>query len=389
MKIAHLADLHLGYSHLSRRAENGQNQRQRDFQQAAALAAQAIIDEQVDLCLVAGDLLHETNMYPAAMSGAVSFCEQFQKAGIPLLAIGGNHDEAESPGRYNGLRFLASHSGLRLHLQQEHVDFAEARIHCVSFRVLSRAAGGRGEIMPFQFADDRANVLLAHGYASGDGVPDLPEERETEIPSAWLRDPRFAACLLGHVHHHGEIAPHVFYAGSTERRNFGEAKERPGFWLHEFSGGELQSSQSVFIDQLGQDTLPRPMIDASLQTAGLTLRELDQKVLDLFASNDIDGSMMRIVLHDVSSDLDRARSTASWEQEFRRAGGFYLETVVRTRQLEEVLSANFAPAPVDTQASFLDFLDKQDLGEDEKEIKKLAEEIMGEARDSIIAQETD
>lgn len=389
MKVAHLADLHLGYSHLNRRAENGQNARQRDFQKSALLAADKVVEEQVDLCLVAGDLLHETNMYPAAMSGAVSFCRKIADSGIPLLVIGGNHDEAESPGRYNGLRFLERHTGMDLQLEQGYRDFDFLRVHCLSFRVLSRAAGGRGEITPFQFSDDHVNVLLAHGYASGEGVPELPEERETEIPASWLRDPRWAACLLGHVHHHGEISQGVFYPGSTERRNFGEASERPGFWIHEIEKDGLQSSRSVFIDELSGGSLPRPMIDRSLKTEGLTLRELDQKVLDLFESEDIEGAMMRISLHDVSPDMDRARSTTSWEQEFRRAGGFHLETVVRTRQLEEVLSADFAPAPVDTQASFLEFLRSQDLGESEEELLKLAEGIMSEARDSIIAQETD
>lgn len=390
--IAHLADLHVGFSHLNQRDQAGRNQRQADFERAALLAARHTVEEvRPDLAVVAGDLLHETNMYPAAMSGAVSFCQMFAEAGIPLVAIGGNHDEAESPGRYNGLRFLATHCGLSLHLEQGHLDVAGVRLHLVSFRVLSRAQGGRGELEPFEFADDRPNVLVAHGYAPGEGVPAIPPGMETEIPSEWLADPRFAAVLLGHIHHHGEIAPNVFYAGSTERRNFGEAAERPGFWLHRFDDARLVDSESVFIDELGDGSLPRPMIDRGIDTAGLTVRELDERVLDLFDEEEITGAMMRIALHNVSAELDRARSQSSWEREFRRRGGFHLEATVRTRRVEELLSIEFAAPPADVSQGFLDFMAEQSFENDEerKRMLGIAAEVMGEARERLIAQESE
>ena len=388
-RIAHLADLHIGFSHLGHRDPGGRNLRQLDFERAALLAAGKIIAEEVDACVIAGDLLHETNMYPSALSGAVRFCREISSAGIPVIAIGGNHDEAEGQGRYNGLRFLQSHAGLELHLDQGERDLGDVRLHLVSFRVLSRAFGGRGEIAPFQWSDDLTNVLVTHGYAPGKGVPQIPPGTDTEIPREWLEDKRFALSMLGHIHHHGEIAPRVFYSGSTERRNFGEAGESPGFWIHDLRSGGLQSSESVLISSLGDGGLPRPMIDERIETSGMTVRELDKAIGELFDQHDLNGAMMRVSLENVSPDLDRARSTAAWEKEFRRRGGLHFEAAVKTRQVQELLSVEFAAAPDDIGKGFLDFLGNQDLGEDEEAILEEAGAVMAEARDRLIAQESD
>jgi len=328
-------------------------------------------------------------MYPAAMSGAVSFCRRITAAGIPLVAIGGNHDEAESPGRYNGLRFLSTHAGLDLHLDQSHADIAGVRLHLVSFRILSRAQGGRGELAPFEFSATLPNVLVAHGYAPGDGVPEIPAGVETEIPAEWLSDPRFDLALLGHIHHHGEIAPKVFYAGSTERRNFGESSERPAFWMHELDSSGVRS-ESIFIDEISA-SVPRPMVDRRIDTAGLTVRELDERVLEIFDELELADAMLRISLHNVSPELDRSRSQQAWDREFRQRGGFHLETTVRTKRVEELLSIEFAAAPADVARGFLDFMVEQELGDEteRKELLDTAGQVMEEARERLIAQESD
>jgi DNA repair exonuclease SbcCD nuclease subunit len=388
-RIAHLADLHIGFSHLSHRDSNGRNIRQLDFERAALLAADRVVAEEPDVCVIAGDLLHETNMYPSALSGAVEFCRTISSAGIPLIGIGGNHDEAEGQGRYNGLRFLQNHAGLELHLDQGERDVGDLRLHLVSFRVLSRAFGGRGDLAPFQWAEDRINVLVSHGYAPGTGVPEIPEGTDTEVPAEWLRDPRFALCLLGHIHHHGEIAERVFFAGSIERRNFGESAQSPGFWIHDLDHSGGVESRSISIADLGDGTLPRPMIDEAIETAGLSVRELDDRVLELFDRHDLTGAMMRVSLENVSTELDRSRSTAAWEKEFKRRGGFHFEASVRTRQVAELLSVEFASAPDDISQGFLDFLGQQDLGEKGPEMVKTAGQVMAEAKDRLIAQESE
>lgn len=383
-RVAHLADLHLGYSHLSARNPEGRNQRQVDFEEAAILAAREVVRQKADLCLVAGDLLHDTNIYPAALAGAVRFCKSIVENGIPLVFIGGNHDEAEASGRYSALSFLQEHAGAIWLEKQIPWDFEDLRIHPVSYRMLSRALGGRARLQPFSFREGAANILLAHAYTPGEGVPTLPPGSEMPLPEEWVRDKRWAACLLGHIHHHGQVAPGVFYAGSTERRNFGEAEESPGFWIHDFSEGKLFSSESVLMEDIGP--LPRRMIDRKISAKGLSLRELDKKVLEIFDEEDLSGAMLRISLQEASSGIDRRSAERSWGREFRAREGLYFESVVQTAEIGEALQVEFAGPPKDVAKGFLQFLqDSKAPGE----LLSPAEEALAEAQERLFAQEAE
>ncbi len=391
--VAHLADLHLGFNLLNARAEDGRNQRLVDFEHAALTCADRIVEEGPAVAVIAGDLLHQTQLYPASLSGAATFCRRITEAGIPLIAIGGNHDEAELPGGYNSLRYLAQHHGLGLHLDQSHVDVDGVRLHLVSFRVLSRAGAGRGEIEPFEWSNELANVLVTHGYAPGDGIPELPAEREVRVPEEWLSDPRFAACLLGHIHHHGRLRPELnaFYAGSTERRNFGEVAERPGFWFHDFENDALTRSRSVYVDELAP-ALPRPMFTHQIDCATLTVEDLDRTVRGLLDRDQSEGAMVRVVLDNVSAELDRHEAKGRWDKLFRDRGGFFFEATTRTRQMSELLEVEFTTPPLDVGQGLIEYVDKAgaDLDEDlRKEIATLAASVVGEAREAVLAQESD
>jgi len=386
-----MADLHLGYTHLAPRAPDGRNQRMVDFERAALAAADRVVAAKPDAAVIAGDLLHETQLYPAALSGAAEFCRRFTEAGIPLIVIGGNHDEAESEGRYNALRYLAEHHGVDLHLVQGTRDIAGVRLHLVSFRVISRALAGRGEIQPFEFSSEHPNVLVAHGYAPGEGVPEVPGDREVRIPEEWLTDPRFACVMLGHIHHHTRLRedPPVFYAGSTERRNFGEVAERPGFWLHRFDSQRLVESEPVFIDELGAEGLPRPMVDVQIDSKELTFDELDARVRQLI-SEQPEGAMLRVVLDNVSEEVDRQKARAGWEKAFREQGGLSFEAVPRTRTITELLDVQFEQPPLDISKGLLDFVATQteELADEEAaEIRQIAAAIVSEAREAVLEQE--
>lgn len=387
MLIAHLADLHIGFSHLNPKAEDGRNQRLVDFEHACLAAADHIIACQPDVIVIAGDLFHETNLYPAAMSGAVEFIDRLHQTEAPILVIGGNHDEAEGVGRFNALRYMAKHHGINLFLEQTHIDHGDCRFHLVPYRVISRAQRGRGELQPFEFSTVHTNLLVSHGYAKGRGVPDIPEDVETVIPDEWLDDPRFELCMLGHVHHHGEIRDHVFYSGSIERRNFGEVEETPGFFMHTIENGKLTESRSVPITDLAcKDTdlpVPRPMLSHSLDTTGMTVEEVDKQVRGWINAAP-EASMLRIVLANVGEALDRARLRGEWEKLHLDRGGFHFESQIQTRTVSELMDVEFTAPPADVSKGFIDYCSQQDLGSDRDEVMKLAEDVISEARERVV-----
>src|SRR5690349_6401891 len=94
IRIAHLADSHLGYSALTRLcAESGRNQRTVDVERAFETAIDQIIAAgDIDLVLHAGDVFHHSR---PPMPSLIFFLKQLRKldaAGIPIVVIGGNHD---------------------------------------------------------------------------------------------------------------------------------------------------------------------------------------------------------------------------------------------------------------------------------------------------------
>lgn len=88
MRIIHIADIHLG-----RRRLDGQLADQ-DFADAFASIVDTAIKERVDLFLIAGDLFDRPQVEPPHLSQALQILRRLKDAGIPVVAIEGNHDKA-------------------------------------------------------------------------------------------------------------------------------------------------------------------------------------------------------------------------------------------------------------------------------------------------------
>ena len=58
MRIAHLADVHLGFRQFQRLDATGVNQREADVAGAFRRAIDAVIEQRPDAVLIAGDLFH-------------------------------------------------------------------------------------------------------------------------------------------------------------------------------------------------------------------------------------------------------------------------------------------------------------------------------------------
>lgn len=386
MRIAHFSDLHLGYSHLNKKADDGRNQRLVDFERSSIAFAEAAVEAHIDIAVVAGDLFHKINMFPAALSGAVSFVNILESAGIPLLVIGGNHDEGEAIGTYNGLKFLDEHTSVNLFLDQGYYDTEEARFHLVSYRLISRSAAERGELVPFEFVENKANILVTHGYVVDRSVEyDIMSEAETIIPDAWLDDPRFDLFLLGHIHKHYSPREKAFYAGSAERRNFGEASTEPAFYIHELTGTDV-STASVFLKDL-RDDLPRPMINLAYDLENMSVKELNKEILAQVENADT-GAMIKVTLDNAPVSLDRNQYRVNWEAKARQSDSISFEVNVRSHTMSKLMDIDFSAPPTDIGQGLIDYISKQNLTEENNhrtEVLKLSKEIITEATEKILS----
>src|SRR5258708_40137421 len=98
MKLAHLADLPLGFRQFDRLTPRGTNQREADVADAFRRAVDDLLEQQPDLILIAGDVFHSVRPTNAAI---LFFFQQAQRVhgalpDTPIVMIAGNHDTPRS-----------------------------------------------------------------------------------------------------------------------------------------------------------------------------------------------------------------------------------------------------------------------------------------------------
>src|SRR2546423_445106 len=88
MKFLHLADIHLGCRRYNL------DERTKDFFHAwHDVIADHAIPNEVDFVLIVGDFFDRRNIDPQAMNHAMLGLQLLKDAGIPVVAIEGNHDQ--------------------------------------------------------------------------------------------------------------------------------------------------------------------------------------------------------------------------------------------------------------------------------------------------------
>lgn len=105
----HLADVHLGYDRYD------SPERSKDFFLAFRdVVRRYAIQDPVDFVLIAGDLFEHRQIQPGVLNQAQIVLRELQQAGIPVLAIEGNHDNRPYGVKTSWLRYLADHGELIL-----------------------------------------------------------------------------------------------------------------------------------------------------------------------------------------------------------------------------------------------------------------------------------
>ncbi len=105
----HLADVHLGCDRYD------SPERSKDFFFAFQdVVRRHAIQKRVDFVLIAGDLFEHRQIQPGVLNQAQLVLRELKRAGIPVLAIEGNHDSRPYGVKTSWLRYLAEHGELIL-----------------------------------------------------------------------------------------------------------------------------------------------------------------------------------------------------------------------------------------------------------------------------------
>jgi DNA repair protein SbcD/Mre11 len=310
VKLAHLADLHLGYRQFDRQNARGANQREADVAEAFRRAVDDLLEQRPDLILFAGDIFHSVRPTNPAI---LFLFQQLQRLRValpdtPVVLVAGDHDTPRTSETGSILKLYEA-VGAEVVIDAPR-RLVYPKLDCAVLAVPHQAlvSPERPSLRP-ERGGPTFNVLVTHGQypALGEarGTMDYggaPLSLEDLAPATW------DYVALGHYHVAQELAANVWYSGSLEYLP-------PNPWGQLQDQAERGLKGKCYL----QVTLPKlrvtPRYIASvrqhlelepIQGAGLTAKQLDAKIAAAVAQAKpaIDGNVVRLLVWDV------ARATA-------------------------------------------------------------------------------
>ena len=322
MKLAHIADPHLGIRQYQRQTPSGINQREADVAQAFRAAIDGVISARPDAIVIAGDLFHSVRPTNAAIVFAFRQFQRLREAlpGAPVVLIAGNHDTPRSAETGSILRLFEE---VGVHVVPDHprrLEFPELDLSV--FAVPHQALVGAERPLLRPEGDARYQVLLLHGRIEGV----LPGDRggsDYGTPPIGMRElgaDDWSYVALGDYHVQFQVDKRAWYAGALEYVS-------PNFWGDLQRESELRSKKElkkgakgwllVDLDTGMVERRPispaREIVDLDpVEGAGMSAATLDEAIAARIASvrGGIDGKIVRLrvwnVPRHIARELDHA-----------------------------------------------------------------------------------
>ncbi|WP_017341955.1 DNA double-strand break repair protein Mre11 [Halorubrum sp. T3] len=248
-RVIHTGDTHIGYSQYHSPV------RRQDFLDAFEAVVDDAVDDGVDAVVHAGDLFHDRRPELRDLMGTISVLRRLDDAGVPFLAVVGNHESTRG-GQWLD---LFERLGLATRLGDEPVVVGDT-----AFYGLDHVPVSRRDDLDYAFADHDAEyaALVAHGLFEPFGYADW--DTETVLTES---DIDFDAMLLGDNHKPdtAEVADTwVTYPGSTERASASEREGR-GYNLVVFDADAAGGDDRVEIRRRALDTRPFVFVSVELR----------------------------------------------------------------------------------------------------------------------------
>jgi DNA repair exonuclease SbcCD nuclease subunit len=322
MKLAHLADLHLGFRQFDRQTARGTNQREADVAEAFRRAVDDLLEQKPDVIVFAGDIFHSVR--PTNQAILFFFRELHRlRTGLPstpVVAIAGEHDTPRSTETGTILRLYEA-LGVEIAIEEARrivLSKLDCAILAVPQQALARA--DRPALRP-EPGGPTINVLLTHGVYGG-----LGEERGTmeyggaTLSRELLAPEKWDYIALGHYHTAQSVAANAWYSGSLEYlppNPWGQLQDEAAQRVSTKGKKERRGKGYLLVDLPGarvtfQNIEPgRQHLDLPpIQAAGLNAKELDTKIAETVSKAKIDDQIVRLLVWDVdravARDLDHA-----------------------------------------------------------------------------------
>ncbi|HXO85054.1 MAG TPA: DNA repair exonuclease [Gemmatimonadales bacterium] len=401
MKLAHLADLHLGFRQFDRQTAKGANQREVDVAEAFRRAIDDILEQQPDLIVIAGDLFHSVRPTNAAILYCFRQLHRLRTGlpNSPIVIIAGEHDTPRSTETGSILRLYEA-LGVEIAVEEAR-RIVLPRLDCAVLAVPQQALAkaDRPALRP-EPGGPTLNVLVTHGVYGG-----LGEERGTmeyggaELTRELLAPEKWDYIALGHYHTAQSVATNAWYSGSLEYlppNPWGQLQDEAAQRAATKGKKERKGKGYLLVDLPGARVSFRAIEPARrhidlpfIQGAGLNAKELDAAIAERVNAVKIDDQIVRLVVWDVeratARDLDHAAIRAfkaralNFQLDLRRpqaqrAGAASGEPGVRRQTLAETLREFLGRRPLDAELNRETFVK---LGVDYLEAAARADEAAG------------
>lgn len=239
--IAHLSDLHLGYSSSNCKLNpQGVRWREADGYMAWIREIKDIInDGTVDVVLIAGDVFHTPTPSILAVKQAQKGVRILANAGIPVIILTGNHDTSDVRSELAATALLNDPDhGVYSHYEPYATYDVndDVRLHLISHHLYKEQASTWDKVQP---TNGKINIFSTHGSMI-DPLTKLAmhtdaSPREVIIPDEIVNNPGWDYRLLGHIHERGFVGSSddgksdtshlkTYYNGSLIRRGFSDGE---------------------------------------------------------------------------------------------------------------------------------------------------------------------
>lgn len=333
MKLAHLADIHLGFRQYHRLTPQGINQREVDIAGAFRRAIDGVIDAAPDLVVISGDLFHSVRPTNPAILHSFNQLRRLREAlpQAPVVIVAGNHDTPRSVETGSILRLFEA-------LDAVHVVAYEAReltfasldlaVFCVPHAAL--VSDARPLLVPGGGA--ARNVLVTHGELAG-----MFRDRQSVEYGGALVEPselhmdRWNYIALGHYHVAHRVASNAWFAGALDyvsTNPWGELVDeaaagrrgQKGWLLVELNGAARVAFQPVALARQHIDLEP-------IRARGLAAEAVDVIIRDRVGGmqGGIDGQVVRQLVYDIPRPIARELDYARIREFKTRALHYHLD----------------------------------------------------------------
>ena len=302
MRIIHLADTHLGYRQFSGKLdpERKLNQRECDVYAVWHHAVDLAVERDVDAVIHAGDLFDSARPTARALAEALDGIARLRNAGIPVVAIAGNHSTPRF--RSGGSVFeILERFGVLVAWERPQTF----RVEDVAFHAVPHEPDAdqlRADIAALEpDPSAAANVLILHADLNGVPSPGYGEINAIELDQEVIAHAPFDFIAMGHLHRFQVPQPNAIYPGSLERLDFADLDGEKAVLEVDLAVG---AGANGFVTRHALAT--RPMLDVPVDCEGcdpdVVLSRLESDLTDA----NLDGAVVRIRLNRLQRDVYQA-----------------------------------------------------------------------------------